>query len=399
MPFKSKAQQRFMFAKHPRIAKRWAKETPDIKSLPDKLSDAKTAGFWAMMAKLGAIDPAIRKNVERVAKRMGVPPPSERELERMFPKGWEAASQGSWQSQFEKSEWLRDANSAKAHAKDVAAGRAPAGSAPRTSHGAGWTSVGKVPWYSKVPQAIIRQHGLYGLGGLAALTATGPAIQLAKRRARKGLTDEELDKVTRETAGLGTALGGAAGGLLGATAIPYLANLPAARAAGGWKNLFAKSPVILPALTATGVLTGLYSVPWGMAAGGAIGSRFMPGKAEKVRQEKGRIFKGAEEFERRAIPPNYLASRFAASGLLGGGVTGALEPPVRIALERLRHAKGTPKTPSFLASLIRNMPEGTRNKMLQGAAYGAISGLMSGYLTGRFGDYLIQKKLEADKAV
>jgi hypothetical protein len=35
MPFKSKAQQRFMFAKHPNIAKRWAKHTKKIKDLPD----------------------------------------------------------------------------------------------------------------------------------------------------------------------------------------------------------------------------------------------------------------------------------------------------------------------------------------------------------------------------
>jgi hypothetical protein len=36
MPFKSKAQQGFMFAKHPKIAKRWAKETPRMASLPKK---------------------------------------------------------------------------------------------------------------------------------------------------------------------------------------------------------------------------------------------------------------------------------------------------------------------------------------------------------------------------
>jgi len=34
MPFKSKAQQRMMFAQHPVIAKRFAKETPNMKSLP-----------------------------------------------------------------------------------------------------------------------------------------------------------------------------------------------------------------------------------------------------------------------------------------------------------------------------------------------------------------------------
>jgi len=36
MPFKSKAQQRFMFSQHPKIAKRWAKETNNIKRLPEK---------------------------------------------------------------------------------------------------------------------------------------------------------------------------------------------------------------------------------------------------------------------------------------------------------------------------------------------------------------------------
>ncbi len=35
MPFKSKAQARFMFAKHPAIAKEFAAKTSSIKSLPD----------------------------------------------------------------------------------------------------------------------------------------------------------------------------------------------------------------------------------------------------------------------------------------------------------------------------------------------------------------------------
>jgi len=34
MPFKSKAQQGFMFANMPKTAKKWAKETPGMKSLP-----------------------------------------------------------------------------------------------------------------------------------------------------------------------------------------------------------------------------------------------------------------------------------------------------------------------------------------------------------------------------
>ncbi|MFA6100404.1 MAG: hypothetical protein WC750_06085 [Patescibacteria group bacterium] len=38
MPFKSKAQQKFMFAKHPEIAKRWAKKYGVPKNLPEKKS-------------------------------------------------------------------------------------------------------------------------------------------------------------------------------------------------------------------------------------------------------------------------------------------------------------------------------------------------------------------------
>jgi hypothetical protein len=43
MPFKSVAQQRFMFSQHPEMAKRWAKETPNIKNLPEKVSSSKSA--------------------------------------------------------------------------------------------------------------------------------------------------------------------------------------------------------------------------------------------------------------------------------------------------------------------------------------------------------------------
>lgn len=38
MPFKSKAQQRWMFWKHPQMAKRWAHHTPSIKKLPEKVN-------------------------------------------------------------------------------------------------------------------------------------------------------------------------------------------------------------------------------------------------------------------------------------------------------------------------------------------------------------------------
>jgi len=40
MPFQSKSQQAYLFMHHPEIAKRWAKETPDMKDLPKhKMAD------------------------------------------------------------------------------------------------------------------------------------------------------------------------------------------------------------------------------------------------------------------------------------------------------------------------------------------------------------------------
>ena len=38
MPFKSKSQQRYMFANMPKTAERWAKHTPNIKKLPEKVA-------------------------------------------------------------------------------------------------------------------------------------------------------------------------------------------------------------------------------------------------------------------------------------------------------------------------------------------------------------------------
>jgi len=54
MPLKSKAQQRYMFAKHPRMAKRWAHETPNIKELPEKVKEsvALFRGFSSELEKL-----------------------------------------------------------------------------------------------------------------------------------------------------------------------------------------------------------------------------------------------------------------------------------------------------------------------------------------------------------
>ncbi len=41
MPFKSKAQQRFLFAKKSKIAREFAKETKSFASLPERISKIK----------------------------------------------------------------------------------------------------------------------------------------------------------------------------------------------------------------------------------------------------------------------------------------------------------------------------------------------------------------------
>ena len=41
MPFKSKAQQKLMFAKHPEMAKEMASKTPNMKALPERKNKKK----------------------------------------------------------------------------------------------------------------------------------------------------------------------------------------------------------------------------------------------------------------------------------------------------------------------------------------------------------------------
>lgn len=41
MPFKSDAQRRYMYAKLPKIAARWSKETPKGKDLPEYVNKKK----------------------------------------------------------------------------------------------------------------------------------------------------------------------------------------------------------------------------------------------------------------------------------------------------------------------------------------------------------------------
>jgi hypothetical protein len=61
MPFKSKAQMRYLFAKHPDIAKRWAKEYGIPKNLPDKINKRKREKKSSV--RFGEIDMSLYKKV------------------------------------------------------------------------------------------------------------------------------------------------------------------------------------------------------------------------------------------------------------------------------------------------------------------------------------------------
>ena len=57
MPFESKAQQRFMFSQKPEMAKRWAKETPNFKNLPEHVAKKKAI----MKKQMGVGGPLLGK--------------------------------------------------------------------------------------------------------------------------------------------------------------------------------------------------------------------------------------------------------------------------------------------------------------------------------------------------
>tara|TARA_R110002020_G_scaffold276042_2_gene491232 strand:- start:359 stop:1624 length:1266 start_codon:yes stop_codon:yes gene_type:complete len=67
MPFNSKAQQRWMYANEPEMAKKWSKHTPDHKSLPEKVKkkrkkkaeDALATAWEAIKAPVAAASDAI----------------------------------------------------------------------------------------------------------------------------------------------------------------------------------------------------------------------------------------------------------------------------------------------------------------------------------------------------
>ena len=72
MPYASSAQRRFMHAKHPGIAKRWDKEYPDQKGLPEhvkkKHSEKKSSNEGRTMSLIESVVDAFQANAAAIGK-------------------------------------------------------------------------------------------------------------------------------------------------------------------------------------------------------------------------------------------------------------------------------------------------------------------------------------------
>lgn len=297
MPFKSEAQRRWMYANKPEMAKKWEKHTPDDKDLPEHKKESfqrlggaterahdmkkdyedlpkrtKISAFWDMLVKLGAVDPTIKSYVARVAKKIGVDPPSAAELEEMFPPGWEKTTP-SWQEQLHKSQWMRRANMSSR------GGVGPSvGAAGSTHWGPGaaesaWKSTGKVPWYTR---AAGRAGGAFTkhLLPITLLTALGHGTQglvederLDKTLKNKGVPKKYRDALINEKrvkgfSGLsperkkGLLTGMTVGGVLGAGA-PFATMAPAVKALGiRWRDALRSTGRALPLTAAAAGMIG-----------------------------------------------------------------------------------------------------------------------------------------------
>lgn len=81
MPFKSKAQQRWMFATRPKMAERWAEHTKDFKTLPDKVGATPKEGTDLMNTLSGfAKQAADAQLVEKLAHDTQITPTLVRHL-------------------------------------------------------------------------------------------------------------------------------------------------------------------------------------------------------------------------------------------------------------------------------------------------------------------------------
>lgn len=121
---------------------------------------------FGILIKLAKTEEEIRYAVYMLAekyKQYGVTPPTDKEFQQMFPKGWEQVNP-SWQETLLKSPWMVNANNAKAGVSEAAS--SAAGGARAWGKGTNWDDVfrdiNSSAW--KARSRFIRNLGLIGLG-------------------------------------------------------------------------------------------------------------------------------------------------------------------------------------------------------------------------------------------
>jgi len=163
---------------------------------------------WSVLLKYAAVDPEMRARLKTVAKQMKVPVPTEAELEKMFPRGWEKLNPdhpGVWQ----ESPGFRDWQSKVKTPKGVGPTGPYTSSDPEgdAADAASWAAH-SAPMSQKAKLTMDLARGATLLGGLAQ-TGTGIGIAASGvNSARKTETPAERYAIL----GLG---GGLTGGSLG----------------------------------------------------------------------------------------------------------------------------------------------------------------------------------------
>jgi hypothetical protein len=76
MPFKSQSQRRFMYSQHPKIAKRWEKETPKKKLPEKKKGKMKNLPGMSMHPVVNCKESARRSSMDMRGKITGLAQPT-----------------------------------------------------------------------------------------------------------------------------------------------------------------------------------------------------------------------------------------------------------------------------------------------------------------------------------
>lgn len=246
---------------------------------------------WEVLIKIAVVDPVIAEHVKRVAKRMNYQTPSKKDLDAMFPKGWEKKSP-SWQTQFEKSPWLKAQNAAKASGTAGARAKSYRGrgrnvwadvaaSGRGYSYGRGWKS-----WAPRAAAGMTRNYAPLILASTIPGVVHSIASQdiMAMQRKGKHITAEEkqhiLDPIQSRT------LRGMGLGTLGGATIPFIARIPGMQQHGVGRFLRRHGGSLIPSAMMMGITGMVLGTGLGSLSGLPEAKKRMRTMQKKIKERK-----------------------------------------------------------------------------------------------------------------